>query len=129
MPLAPVCLILQLRAWVLLLSGMCVLHVKTMGSFAMQHRFWQLSMSATAAGMSHFTHHLNTRYLLYWCQDVIVEQIDHSKPMSIKAMTQISRGIDFARFHNTAAVSDLDDLDETVRGASACAKGPPFAYR
>ena len=47
-------------------------------------------------------------------QDIIVEQLDHNKPMNIKALTRMSRGIDFARFHNTSPIHELDPLGEKV---------------
>ena len=47
-------------------------------------------------------------------QDVIVEQVDQNARVNVKALSQISRGIDFARFHNTYAVKDLETCSEKV---------------
>ncbi|KAK9803836.1 hypothetical protein WJX73_005669 [Symbiochloris irregularis] len=52
-------------------------------------------------------------------EDIIVEQLDAKRPVNIRDVVQMSRSIDFARFHNTYEVPDLESTPEGKEEHSA----------
>lgn len=48
-------------------------------------------------------------------QDVIVDPVDYSRPLNMKSLTMLSRGIDFAKFHDTFAINDMQAIADQVQ--------------